>query len=503
MTGTESMTQPDKTYAHMVRGSIWMIAMRWSMRGIGLVSTVILARLLVPADFGIVAMAMIVVGLFEIISWTGVDLALIRNKEADRAHYDAAWTIQIIQGALITALILLVSPFAGDYFNEPRVVPALQILAFRSLIQSFQNIGVVAFRKDLDFAKDFRFNTIKRLLNLVVIVALAITLRSYWALIIGLVTAPALEVMLSYRMHPFRPRWSTAKVREIWSFSQWLLLAQIGYFLNRKSDQFVIGGITGTTSMGGYYIAAEVAAMPSGEIVMPLRRAIFPTLAKIMHDPEQFGAAIIRVVGVAGMLCLSAGFGLAAVADDFVALLLGDQWLGTGPLVLWLAIYGAVAATSQMAEVVLMVTGKTGRTAFRSWLELAVLIPTLIVVANLWSIEMVAAARAAIAVAFVPLIFFMVSRSAPVTMGQLAGALWRPLTSAVVMFFVVRLAHVDGLPFVALRLVMDIAVGAVTFVAMSLALWFLSGRPEGIERSAIDTVVGGVQRLLGATRPVA
>ena len=106
----------------LLSGSLWMIAMRWSMRLIGLVSLIVLARLLAPDDFGIIAMAMIFVGLLEIIAFTGVDLALIRDDQAGRAHYDAAWTIRIIQGALVAGLLLLAAPLAGGYFDEPRVV---------------------------------------------------------------------------------------------------------------------------------------------------------------------------------------------------------------------------------------------------------------------------------------------------------------------------------------------------------------------------------------------
>ena len=96
-----TIEQPVSPHADtMVRGSVWMVAMRWCMRGIGLISTVILARLLTPEDFGIVAMCMIVVGLLEAISYTGVDLALIRDSRTTRHHYDTAWTIQVLQASI-------------------------------------------------------------------------------------------------------------------------------------------------------------------------------------------------------------------------------------------------------------------------------------------------------------------------------------------------------------------------------------------------------------------
>ena len=175
------LQQPMSMYGHMLRGSIWMLAMRWGIRGIGLISTVILARLLTPEDFGIVAMAMIVVGFIELFGAMGVDLALIRNPTATRAHYDSAWTLEIFQGAALAMAVILVAPFASAYFDEPRLSPVMQVLALRALVGGFENVGVVAFRKDFDFAKDFQFGVYKKLLSFALTVIFAFVLRNYWA----------------------------------------------------------------------------------------------------------------------------------------------------------------------------------------------------------------------------------------------------------------------------------------------------------------------------------
>jgi lipopolysaccharide exporter len=163
----------------LTRGSIWMIVARWATRLIGLVSTVILARLLAPSDFGVIAMALIAAGLLETISYAGVDLALMREGNNSRDHYNTAWTIQIIQAAFIAALLIGIAPLAAAYFSEPRAIAIIQLLALKSLIDGTQNIGIVAFRKEFDFAKEFRFMVYTKLLNFVIVVGLAFALRNY------------------------------------------------------------------------------------------------------------------------------------------------------------------------------------------------------------------------------------------------------------------------------------------------------------------------------------
>jgi len=166
-----------------VNGALWMVAMRWMMRLFGLVSLIILARILTPTDFGIVALAMLIVGLLEILSWTAIDLALIQRQETTREHYDAAWTLQVLQGLLVAVLLIIFSPYAASFFDEPALTNVIYVLALKFFILGFQNIGVVDFRKDLKFAKEFNFHLYKQAFSFLTVVSLALILENYWALV--------------------------------------------------------------------------------------------------------------------------------------------------------------------------------------------------------------------------------------------------------------------------------------------------------------------------------
>src|SRR5215469_12673703 len=131
--------------AHMLRGSAWMVGLRWSLRITGVVSTVILARLLTPADFGIVAIAMIVVGMLEILNQTGQNLAIIRHPNPTSDHYNSAWTMSVILGLLVASLIYLIAPLTSVYFHDPRAIPVMQCLALRAAMSGFENVGIVDF----------------------------------------------------------------------------------------------------------------------------------------------------------------------------------------------------------------------------------------------------------------------------------------------------------------------------------------------------------------------
>src|SRR5690349_8906280 len=148
----------------MVVGSAWIAAARWSVRGIGLISTLVLARLLVPADFGLVSMGMIAVEFVRIFSDPGQDLAVIRTRNATSEHFDTAWTMSICSGLIVTLVLQGVAPVAGWYFDEPRATAVIRVLSLAPLFESFTNIGVVVgFRRDLQFAKDFQYLVVRKL----------------------------------------------------------------------------------------------------------------------------------------------------------------------------------------------------------------------------------------------------------------------------------------------------------------------------------------------------
>ncbi|MCB1667819.1 MAG: lipopolysaccharide biosynthesis protein [Pseudomonadales bacterium] len=480
MTSPQSDTTAPNT--RFVAGTIWMVAMRWAMRFVGFFSSIILARLLAPEDFGLVAMAMMVVALIDTLSSTGVDLALIRERDTERKLYNAAWTIQVIQGAIVAVVMLCAMPFIADYFGESKLYTILTILAGAYFFQGFKNIGIVAFRKELDFAREFRFSLYVKLLSFVVTVAGALLLRDYRAIVLGMVFKSIFELILSYTMHPFRPKFSTDGMKQIWGFSQWLLVSSVGGVINGKASQFIVGGSLGTTSLGYYYLAAEVGTMFVQEIVMPIRRALFPNLSLLQDDSQRFAESGIKILGVVTLLCLPVGVGLSIVAGDIVRVLFGQNWLNTVPILQWTALIGAVAGISMSLSLVLMVRNRVNLTAIKILAETAVLIPVLVWVGKSMDPVDVARAKLLVSVAFLPVMYWLVAYTLECSTARLFSTLWRPLLAAAGMYYLDMLLLTDLQINVFLSLFLHAAAGVFSYVASLYLLWLFSGRPDSSEQ---------------------
>ena len=140
----------------MAKGATWMVMLRLAVRSIGLINTFILARLLLPEDFGLIALAMVTITLLDTLSEFGFETALIRDQKTTRAHYDTAWTVAVIKGILVATLLFVAAEPIAGFFDEPRLVWVIRALCVIPLLEGFKNIGVVNFTKNLNFRKEFQ-----------------------------------------------------------------------------------------------------------------------------------------------------------------------------------------------------------------------------------------------------------------------------------------------------------------------------------------------------------
>ena len=190
------------------RGAAIAVALTWVLRAIGLVSVFILARLLTPSDFGVVGLAMTAVALVETFSYLGMKQALLRMEKPERDYYDTAFTIQLIMFSALGLLLFAIAGPAADFFREPRVEPVIYALSLRFVMLGLVNIGVVEFERDFAFGRDLKMKATARIVSFFVTVALALWLRSYWALVVGMIVQSLVLTVLSYTMQPYRPRLS-------------------------------------------------------------------------------------------------------------------------------------------------------------------------------------------------------------------------------------------------------------------------------------------------------
>jgi lipopolysaccharide exporter len=473
----------------MAKGAAFMVAFKMTERSIGIVSTVIVARLLVPADFGLVALAMAIIGVLELLSAFGFDVALIQNQAASRKHYDTAWTFQVLIFSVIALLLVLLAYPAAEFYEEPRLAPVIFWLALGTLVIGFENVGIVAFRKELWFGQEFKFLAAKKLIAFFVTMIFALVFRSYWALVAGIITSRLAGVVLSYALHPYRPRLSLAAKKDLLHFSKWLLLGNVIGSLNKSMSSFVIGKISGPHALGIFNVSLEISTLPSSELAAPIHRATLPGFAKMSADRELMKKAFLDVLSLTALIGMPAGLGIAAVAEPLVWVMLGEKWLDTIPLISLLAVFGTVSLLEANPHYIFLAVGRPKITGILTSAQFLLKVPLLII--GIQAFGIIGAGMALLVAQTLVLLpaYGIVLRVLDTRLAALLRALWRPFFAALIMFAVLRAADLEGANnFMEqlVRLIMLSGMGFAVYVATVLILWKLAGAPYGAEQLVLE-----------------
>lgn len=470
----------------MAAGMAWMSLLRIGIKLLGLISTVVLARLLTPADFGLVAMATSVIAGLELFRAFNFDVPLIQMKNPGRSAYDTAWTLDILLGFVLGLALLLIAFPAARFYGEPRLTHVMQALALGTLISGFENIGVVAFRKELTFRREFSLRIAQKVCSLMITLPLAFALRSYWALVIGMVGGNLLGVAVSYAVHEYRPRFSLAAMHDLLSFSKWLLLNNVLWFLRDRLPDYVLGRLAGAGALGLFSISYEISNLPTTDLIAPINRAVFPGYAKLAHDLDKLREGFLNVIALVATLALPAGLGIAATSKLIVNVALGAKWAAAAPAISILAIHGAISALQTNCGAVHYSMGRPRMMTFIGVCQVLVLAPAVI-----WSAHVAGAMGVAwsylITTCFiVPLNYMLVIGRIRLRVASLLGSLWRPAVASTLMYWLTR-GWVAGAPADSIRsLGGAVVIGCGSYSLILMGLWLLAGQPPGPERSVRD-----------------
>lgn len=491
-------------------GATWLIAWRMVTRALGLVSTLVLARLLVPDDFGLVAMAAAFSAAIDSLSELGLVAALVRQPDTRRDLYDTAFTMQALRGLLTGAVIAGGAWSVSAWFAEPRLLPILLLLAGLSALSGLENIGIVEFQRALRFSMEFKLLFFPRIAQFVVTIAAALLLHSYWALVVGIVVARVSRLAMTYVVHPYRPRVSLAGWRDLVGFSFWTWMASLASLVWDRSDTFILGRGFGAGDLGLYLLAAEIAVMPISELVAPASRALFAGFSAAQNRGTDTVNVALPVVATMLLVVVPLTVGVSASSGYVVAALLGPKWAAAQPLIatlVWLCVFSPF---SYICMTVLTSRGLVKQHFYVIAAAAAVKAAVVYAVSFTQRLDVVAAVVVA-CVAVESLLFTLQLRRYGARWAGSVGGFARIAAAA---GLTVAAMYQTGLGWQPASMAAGPALvwGAVTggiavvvYAALQAGLWWMAGKPDGPETRLLDLAKGfGLHRLSGARRrPVA
>jgi len=334
-----------------VQGGFWVFFTRIAGRAFSLIRLIILARLLAPEDFGLMGIALLSLATLETFSETGFQQALIQKKGKINQYLNPAWTALVLRGIILFLLLFLITPYAALFFKTPSAIPIIRLISLALLVQGFANIGLVFFKKNLDFKKQFLYEISGTLADFLVAVTAALLFRSVWALAFGFLAGSLARVTVSYLLHPFRPKFDFdfKKGQELFFFGKWVLGSSVLMFLIFQGDDVFVGRFLGVTALGFYQMAYKLSSLPATEISQVIAQVTFPAYTKIQDDLTRLKKAFFQVLRMVALFSFPLAFCLFFLATPLTKIFLGEKWLPMVPAMQILVLAGflrSLAATT-------------------------------------------------------------------------------------------------------------------------------------------------------------
>ena len=472
--------------ARMARGAGWVIAWRLATRLLGLFSMLVLARLLVPEDFGLVALATSFALALDACLSLGVEDQIVRARDPDRALYDTAFTIGLLRGLVVGGMVAALTPAASEFFEEPRLAAVLYALALATVAGGLANIGTVDFRRRLEFHLEFRLMILPRIVSVIATIATAAATRSHWALVLGILLHRAGVIVMGYAMHPYRPRLSLAAWRELLGVSFWTWAIGVLAMVRDRADVVVIGRMMGTTEVGVFAAGSEIATVSTAELGLAVNRAAMSGFAEAGRKADEANETRALLMLVAGLLTvtLPAGLGVALLAGSLVEIALGPAWSAATPVVSVLAMASVVSATGALASSWLR--ARAPLQLLCAIIAAATLLRVVLLVWFTWWFGLAGAATAVgvgMAVEAV-LLFAVVMMRLGMSPALLLAAVARPVACALVMALAVG-AATQGWAGAGAMVAIGVPVGVLTYGLAIWLTWLVAGRPDGVEAQVL------------------
>ncbi|MGB1109682.1 MAG: MOP flippase family protein [Gammaproteobacteria bacterium] len=458
-----------------VKGTFWTGGGQIVRQVVQILTSVMLARLLVPEDFGLLAMAMVFVGVAQLIADFGIGAAVVQRDEVPERLLSSCFWLNLIIAGLLSLLVALFAGVIAGFYGNPKVEPVLQILSVNLIIG-----GLIVLPRALLYRRmDFQSIAIAQLSGTTVGSAVAVVMAWNGLGVGALIAQPIAASLTVLLITWWRGGWSPGfcldmrGTRDVIGFSANLLGSNLLNFANRNADDFIVGKVIGSHAAGIYSFAYQIMLYPLGQVSTVIVKVLFPTLSQMKHDLAAFGETYLAAIRFISLVTFPLMLGLFMVADVFVPLVFGEQWLEMIPILKVFCLAGMLQSITTVVGTIFMSTGHVNALFRLSVLQTPVMILGFIVGAY-FGLVYVALIYLGLTVVF----FFWVHGVAfsfiELRLRQLLVVLWPQLLCAGLMVAVLAVSELvlSGFALPALPwLLLQIPLGAVVYLA---ATWFLN-----------------------------
>ncbi|MGQ8366711.1 oligosaccharide flippase family protein [Glaciecola sp. 1036] len=293
---------------------------------VGIFSLMVLARVLTPEDFGVVAVALIFLNFSNAITDSGSRHYLMSLKDMDSDHVSTAWTLSFILKNLVATVLIISSSFISDYYNDPRIGEIILVFASIIFISTLTSPDIEYKYKNQDL-KEITFLTFfSRLLTVGITVAVAVIYETYWALVMGQLTSAVTFFFISYKIAPCIPKFSLKNLSEQWNFSKWVIPRSLINFVRDQFDSIYVSTSFDKSVMGAYNSMRYYGFIPFDTFIRPAFGTLLAQASQFKDIPDYFKRQLTTVIFILLLVSIPIVFLVFSHYEFLVHLILGEKW---------------------------------------------------------------------------------------------------------------------------------------------------------------------------------
>jgi O-antigen/teichoic acid export membrane protein len=342
-----------------IRGVPWTLASYGASKAVNLVTTIVLARLVAPSDFGLVALASLALALLGFVKDLGLGGTLILRQDLDQRAKGTILTLMVAVSALLGLAAAALAPLLAEFFDEPRLTGVLAAMAGMLLISGFSSFYEVLLQREMEFRGRFVALMVQSAVITLVSIPLAAVGAGVWSLVAGQVVGLLAFGAAGYLVAPYhvRPAFRRELVRPLFGTGTGFLLQNVAIFLRQNTDYIVVGRSFGAAVVGFYSMAYRLGDLTYTGIADPVARVTFPSFARTRGEGGDVRGSFLAVLRLVALVACPLGVLLSASAEPFTRVLFGDEWL---PMIGPLAVLGIWAAIRPVEATLNWLLNSTG-----------------------------------------------------------------------------------------------------------------------------------------------
>jgi len=325
-----------------------------------LTKALILTTLLLPIDFGLMAIASSIIFFIQGITETGLRTALTQKKGNIEEYLDIAWTIEFIRNLILFIILYISAPYLASFFQESRILLILRTTSIGIIISGFDNIRIVYYRRNLEFSKQFLLDIIPISINIICTIILAIVFKNIWALIVGFLVHRVVLCILSYILYPHLPKikFDKKKSLELLNFGKWIFGSAIAVQMRKQGITMFIGKIFSLGLLGYYNRAVVFSQQIIDELIKIFWQVGFPAFSSIQNNRSKVKRNYIKLLSISAFIGMPISMGLFILTEDFIYLFLQEEWWPIIPLMKLFAIQGLLISINSPSGIVMQSIGR-------------------------------------------------------------------------------------------------------------------------------------------------